>query len=196
MSTDMIETTPTYNVNTEDASQLNFAITLTSEWVIPAFLADEQKAGSITLTPVLEVLCVRLRYPTHTMTPVSGLDMSVSDMEVTYLKTDQASFSGIAAGEASIVRAVAGGSAIYSDDAVAGHHGSILAQMDLSVLPSATLPASAEIQFSIPAVEINTDVYSFTPASGDLKCLHIPTLLLSSCPCVIATTPTTWMETM
>jgi hypothetical protein len=66
------------SVESAGAGILRYHVYLDDDWPVPAFLGDTQINGGVTLSPVLQVLCVGLTYPVNSMVPVSGLTMTAS----------------------------------------------------------------------------------------------------------------------
>jgi hypothetical protein len=160
----------TVKQSTTDPTMMNFTVTLTSGWNIPSFLADPYTVNGVQLTPVLEVLCTRLYYPSLGSAYSTGFPISVYDTETTYQHTDMASFSGVEAGDPAIRRVIAGGIALFGDAAAQGNYGSIYAQMDLPIPPGALLPSASRFEFTVPTT-VTDGNYAFTPLDGDdLEC--------------------------
>jgi hypothetical protein len=148
-------------------------LTLTSDWVIPAFLATPQSQGATPLSPVLEFLCVDLVYPTTPMPTVSSGIMAISDPLDFLLRTTPSFYGVVSRTEntnPSIARVVAADSSRIGDRDSADDTGSLLVQLDLPASPSKTLGADTILRFTTPLVMANATHYAFTPDSGSLKC--------------------------
>jgi hypothetical protein len=74
-----------------------FTTSLTQPWLVPAFLAESQtNSEGVTLTPVMEVLCVNLRYPATSMAASESLPISIRlNSAPAFLSTPFGSFSGV-----------------------------------------------------------------------------------------------------
>jgi hypothetical protein len=154
---------------------LNYKVTLNSDWVVPAFLADEYAPQGTALSPAMQVLCVGLRYPTSPMPCVIDATAKVTSGELVFYTTLSAYFSGVSVpppvSDVIVKRVAAGGYANHGDDETSDEVGTLYAQMTLPATPGKALPSGTEFKFTVPT-STSTDGTNpaFTAADAALKC--------------------------
>jgi hypothetical protein len=96
--------------------------TLNTDWLVPAFLANEYAPEGTALAPVMEILCVDLRYPAATVPSATGLIAQASGNSMYYYTSTAGTFMGVSprvAPAAQVQLAITGGTAVFGDaDAV------------------------------------------------------------------------------
>jgi hypothetical protein len=85
----------TYSSTSMLSSKIRFSVTLNNPWVVPAFLADSFIKDDVALTPVVELLCVRLRYPHVKMDIAQDLTFRASYTGATFFTSYTGTFSGL-----------------------------------------------------------------------------------------------------
>jgi hypothetical protein len=156
--------------NPGDSSETLITVTLSSDWAIPAFLDNTQTDGGVTLTPVIELLCVEMRYPGDTITATSASDITMSTSTLDILNVPTASFSGVTTAEPATKRLAAGGYVLYGDVDTDDEVGSLLMQTSLPTRPGLSLPAGTEFKYSVPTGLTAKYTRMFTIAPGGSQC--------------------------
>jgi hypothetical protein len=130
-------------------------VLITVDWTIPAYFNNERVEGGVTLTPILEILCHNLRYPTTPQAPAYNMLMLMNQPGSApsdyMLYANTAEFMGITTQESAVKRILPGGHKIFGDVEAPGTLGSMTMQVSLPNYPGTTLPVGTVFSFQIIA---------------------------------------------